>query len=82
MEPGFDFSLDQSKLLSMRAGQGCAEFAATSFGAGAANGDTAWHVGRIPPTAAHLGGAAQHHRRTAAGAAPRPGALHAKSTPA
>jgi len=45
MEPGFDFSLDQSKLLSMRAGQGCAEFAATSFGAGAANGDTAWHVG-------------------------------------
>ena len=71
-----------SKLLSMRTGQGYAEFAVSSFGTDAAIGDPdelAGQVGRVPAGQPghhhlwrHVGGAAQHHRRTAAGPAPRP----------
>ena len=70
-----------SKLLSMRTGQGYAEFAVSSFGADAAIGDkehAARQVGRLSAGQSryhhlrrHVRSAAQHHRRTAAGAAPR-----------
>ena len=64
----------------MRTGQGYAEFAVFSFGAERRSVTRTHRLasGTIPPKAAHLGGAAQHHRRTAAGAAPRPVVLHAK----
>jgi hypothetical protein len=71
-----------SKLLSMRTGQGYAEFAVSSFGTDAAIGDpehAARHVGRIPAgqprhhhLRRHLRVVAQHHRRAVAGAASRP----------
>ena len=71
-----------SKLLSMRTGQGYAEFAVSSFGTDAAIGDTGELPGKWGELPAgqprhhdlrrHVGGAAQHHRRTAAGSAPRP----------
>ena len=65
-----------SKLLSMRTGQGYAEFAVSSFGADAAIGDKntpRWQVGRLPVVQSrhhhlwrYVGGAAQHHRRATA----------------
>ena len=66
-----------SKLLSMRTGQGYAEFAVSSFGTDGAIGDpetAAGQMGRVPAGQPghhdlrwHDGGAAQHHRRAAAG---------------
>ena len=71
-----------SKLLSMRTGQGYAEFAVSSFGTDGAIGDPEQLPGkwaRVPAVQPghhdlrwHVGGAAQHHRRAAAGTAPRP----------
>ena len=71
-----------SKLLSMRTGQGYAEFAVSSFGTDGAIGDPEQlpgQVGRVPAVQPghhdlrrHDRGAAQHHRRAAAGSAPRP----------
>ena len=69
-----------SNLLSMRTGQGYAEFAVSSFGIDSAIGDPGLcrALGRLPLRQPgyddlwrHLGGAAQHHRRASAGAAPR-----------
>ena len=71
-----------SKLLSMRTGQGYAEFAVSSFGTDGAIGDPEQLSGKWARVSAgqpghhhlrrHVGGAAQHHRRAAAGSAPRP----------
>ena len=71
-----------SKLLSMRTGQGYAEFAVSSFGTDGAIGDPDQLPGQVGGVSAgqpghndlrwHIGGAAQHHRRTAAWTAPRP----------
>ena len=70
-----------SKLLSMRTGQGYAEFGLSSFGSDGAIGDPEQLPGQVGGVRAgqpgdhhlrrHVRSAAQHHRRTAAGAAPR-----------
>jgi len=70
-----------SKLLSMRTGQGYAEFAVSEFGTDGAIGDPDQLQGQwgqmLPGQPGHHDlrrhdrGAAQHHRRAAAGTAPR-----------
>ena len=70
-----------SKLLSMKTGQGYAEFGVSSFGTDGAIGDQeqpSGQVGRVPAgrpgdhdLRRHHRGAAQHHRRAAARTAPR-----------
>ena len=70
-----------SKLLSMRTGQGYAEFAVSSFGTDGAIGDPEQPQGKWAEYPAgqpgdddlrrHVGSAAQHHRRAAARTASR-----------
>ena len=71
-----------SKLLSMKTGQGYAEFGVSTFGTDGAIGDqerAVRQVGRVPARRPrdddlrrHHRSAAEHHRRAAAGPAPRP----------
>lgn len=78
-----------SKLLSMRTGQGYAEFAVSSFGTDAVIGDTErlpgkWGEYLLASRATtiyggHVGGPAQHHRRAVAGPTPRPVSTRASS---